>query len=126
VIGSAAAVVAGTVQAMQMAQAQNDAQSKLVAPHLVPQLRDLCIKAVAAGFQSRPVQTSKLDDRCVKQIVDNLALDLPLDIAAVLIAGESYWQRRSAARWKNCDTLPHGQSWKQLYMERNLQEAIEQ
>lgn len=110
----------------QQAQQADSQQAKLVAPQLVPQLRDLCIKAVAAGFDSRPVQTSKLDERCVKQIVDNLAVDLPLDIAAVLIAGESYWQRRSAARWKNCDPLPHGQSWKQLYMERNLQEAIEQ
>lgn len=97
---------------------------KLVAPQLVPQLRDLCIKAVAGGFQDRPVLGS-LDDKCVQKVVDNLALDLPLDIA-VLISGESYWQRRAAERWKNCDTLPHGSSWKQLYMERNLQEAIEQ
>lgn len=113
---------------MQLQQAQTDPQqmSKLVAPQLVPQLRDLCIKAVAAGFHNRPVQSSKLDERCVKQIVDNLAVDLPLEIAAVSVAVESYWQRRSAARWKNCDPLPHGQSWKQLYMERNLQEAIEQ
>lgn len=99
--------------------------SKLVAPQLVPQLRDLCIKAVAGGFQSRPV-LSNLDDACVQKVVDNLPLDLPLDIAAVLIAGDSYWQRRAALRWKNCDTLPHGSSWKQLYMEQNLQEAIEQ
>lgn len=98
--------------------------SKLVAPQLVPQLRDLCITAVATVFESRPV-LSNLDDTCVQRVVDNLALDLPLDIAAVLIAGESYWQRRAAARWKNCDSLPHGRSWKQLYMERNLQEAIE-
>lgn len=102
-----------------------DSKPLLVAPQLVPQLRDLCIKAVAGGFQARP-ELDGLDDTCVQRVVDNLSLDLPLDIAAVLIAGEGYWQRRAAARWKNCDTLPHGSSWKQLYMERNLQEAIEQ
>ena len=99
--------------------------SKLVAPQLVPQLKNLCIKAVAAGFQTRPV-LGNLNDDCIQQVVDNLSVDLPLEIAAVLIAGEGYWQRRAVQRWKNCDTLPHGSSWKQLYMERNLQEAIEQ
>lgn len=102
-----------------------DSKPLLVAPQLVPQLRDLCIKAVAGDFQARP-ELSGLDATCVQRVVDNLALDLPLDIAAVLIAGEGYWQRRAAARWNNCDTMPHGSSWKQLYMERNLQEAIEQ
>lgn len=99
--------------------------SKLGAPQLVPQLKDLCIKAVASGFESRPI-LSNLNDTCVQRVVDNLSVDLPLDIAAVLIAGEGYWQRRATVRWKNCDILPHGSSWKQLYMERNLQEAIEQ
>lgn len=98
--------------------------SKLVAPKLVPHLRDLCITAVAAGFEGRPVLRG-LDDACVQQIVGNLSIDLPLQIATVLITEESYWQRRATARWKNCDTMPHGGSWKQLYMERNLQEAIE-
>ncbi len=98
--------------------------SKLVAPQLVPALKSLCIKAVASGFDSRPL--GSLDADCVQQVVDNLSVDLPLEVAAVMIAGEGYWQRRAAVRWKNCDTLPHGNSWKQLYMERNLQEAIEQ
>lgn len=109
------------------AAADLNSSCRLVAPQLVPQLKSLCIKAVAAGFQNRPVQLGcSLDDDCVEQVVDNLSVDLPLDIAAVLIAGEGYWKRRAAVRWKNCDTLPHGSSWKQLYMERNLQEAIEQ
>lgn len=43
-----------------------------------------------------------------------------------MIADEDYWQRRACARWKNCDTSAHGRSWKQLFFERNLQEALEQ
>jgi hypothetical protein len=42
-----------------------------------------------------------------------------------LISDEDYWRRRSCARWRNCDTVGHGRSWKQLYFERNLQEALE-
>jgi len=43
-----------------------------------------------------------------------------------MIADGEYWERRSCARWRNCDPAAHGQSWKQLYFERNLQEALEQ
>lgn len=103
----------------------NNNKLLLTAPQLVPALRDLCISAVATGFRARPL-LGNLSDACVQQVVDKLSPDLPLEIAAVLVEGESYWQRRAAGRWKNCDTLPHGSSWKQLYMERNLQEAIEQ
>ena len=39
---------------------------------------------------------------------------------------EAYWRRRATARWRNCDTVQHGRSWKQLFMERHLQEALEQ
>lgn len=42
-----------------------------------------------------------------------------------LIMDEEYWRRRACARWRNCDPCAHGRSWKQLYFERNLQEALE-
>lgn len=42
-----------------------------------------------------------------------------------LIADEDYWRRRAAARWRNCDPAGNGRSWKQLFFERHLQEALE-
>lgn len=39
---------------------------------------------------------------------------------------EDYWKRRSSARWRNLEPSAHGNSWKQLYFEKNLQDALEQ
>lgn len=39
---------------------------------------------------------------------------------------EEYWRRRSQKRWKNCMVSSHGNSWKQLYFECNLQDTLEQ
>lgn len=43
-----------------------------------------------------------------------------------LITSERYWARRASARWRNCLVDAHGKSWKQLYFERNLEDALEQ
>jgi hypothetical protein len=42
-----------------------------------------------------------------------------------LIKDEDYWWRRACSRWKNCEAASHGHSWKQLFFERYLQEALE-
>ena len=60
------------------------------------------------------------------QVVDRLPLDLPLETAGQAIRDESYWKRRSQARWTNCDTLKHGGSYKQLFFERHLQDTLEE
>ena len=52
---------------------------------------------------------------------DLLSLDLPLELVGTLIDDESYWKRRACLRWKSCDVIPHGRSWKQLYFERHLE-----
>ena len=57
----------------------------------------------------------------MKRIVDLLSLDLPLELVGTLIDDESYWKRRACLRWKSCDVIPHGRSWKQLYFERHLE-----
>jgi hypothetical protein len=45
--------------------------------------------------------------------------------APQMIADEDYWRRRASARWRNLDAAAHGRSWKQLFFERNLDEALE-
>ncbi|GFR48236.1 hypothetical protein Agub_g10098 [Astrephomene gubernaculifera] len=95
------------------------------APLLIPPLKDLCVKVVAANFESCPT-FGPLPDKYVKRIIDILPLDLPLELVGTLIADEDYWRRRSHARWRNCEVAAHGYSWKQLFFERNLQEFLEQ
>ena len=96
-------------------------------PYVAP-LRELCVEVVAQNFVRDPRairEPGLLDAKCVKKIVDVLPADLPLELAGELVADEDYWQRRARGRWENPETVDHGRSWKQLYFERNLQEAIE-
>lgn len=95
------------------------------APALPFSLKDLCIQAVSANFQQAPT-FGGLPDDLAKRVTDGLPLTLPLHLAAALISDETYWKNRACLRWRNCVTAPHGRSWKQLYMEQNLQEALEQ
>jgi hypothetical protein len=60
------------------------------------------------------------------RVVELLPLDLPIEMAGETIQDESYWKRRSQARWTNCDPAKHGSSYKQLYFERMLQDTIEE
>lgn len=43
-----------------------------------------------------------------------------------LIEEEDYWKRRASEKWRNCDIACHGDSWKQLFFERNLNEFLEE
>ena len=87
------------------------------------------MEVVAQNFVRDPRairEPGLLDAKCVKKIVDVLPADLPLELAGELVADEDYWQRRAEGRWEPpLETVDHGRSWKQLYFERNLQEAIE-
>ena len=92
-------------------------------PYIVP-LKEQCVQVIADNFEANPT-FGALPPLYVKKIIDLLPLDLPLELVGTLIEDESYWERRSNARWRNCDCTPHGCSWKQLYFERNLEHALE-
>jgi hypothetical protein len=87
-------------------------------------VQELCVGQVAGEFQRSTL--NKVPKTYHKQIIELLPPDLPLELAGQAIQDETYWKRRSQARWSNCDTLKHGGSYKQLYFERNLQDAIEE
>ena len=59
-------------------------------------------------------------------VVEILPTDLPLDVTASQIADDYYWERCATERWKNCQVTEHGGKWKRLYLERNLEDEIEQ
>ncbi|GAQ81487.1 hypothetical protein KFL_000810280 [Klebsormidium nitens] len=93
-------------------------------PFIVPQLTELCVNTISASFEQRPT-FGKMPDKFVKAVTKRVALDLPLEVAGQLIEDEDYWRRRTALRWRNCDVSVLGKTWKQLYMERNLEAALE-
>jgi len=94
------------------------------APSLVPALKDLCVTKVAAQFQAHPT-FGDLPINIAKKVTDALPVDLPFDLAVALVADEFYWKRRACSTWGNCDTSQYGSCWKQLFIERHLQEALE-
>lgn len=92
-------------------------------PYITP-LKDLCIQVVADHFEQRP-KFGNLPEKYVVRVIEKISLDLPLELVGTLIHDEPYWKRRSCMRWKNCQVTAHGNSWKQLYFERNLEGALE-
>ncbi|CAM6113335.1 unnamed protein product [Calypogeia fissa] len=89
-----------------------------------PTLTDLCFPVLAKNFAKFPgFGNLPADERLC--VVNEIALDLPLQLAADMIPEEAYWKRRVQSKWRNCDISAHGWSWKQLFFERNLAEALE-
>lgn len=82
------------------------------------------MQVIAENFETS-LTFGDLPEEYVTKIIDLLPLDLPLELVGTLIKHESYWKRRSNARWRNCECSSHGDSWKQLYFERNLEHALE-
>lgn len=51
--------------------------------------------------------------------------DLPLSVSAPLIDNEVYWKRCAADLFQTCVPADHGHSWKQLFFEKTVEEALE-
>ena len=67
----------------------------------------------------------QLDSYYREKVLEHLPTSVPLNTTAPLIADEDYWKRCCNARWKLCDIAEHGYSWKTLFFERHVQEAVE-
>ena len=68
---------------------------------------------------------SAIPARFQTKVIEILPTDLPLEVTAPQIVDEYYWERCASERWKNCQVVEHGGSWKRLYLERNLEDEIE-
>lgn len=45
-------------------------------------------------------------------------------VTSNLVSDESYWTRCCKSRWEVCDVAKHGNSWKRMYFERNLEGTV--
>lgn len=92
----------------------------------IDSLRTLCLKAIAKNFEARPI-INKVPDKQIPLLTALLDLDLDIEIAAAHIYDENYWKRRSMSKpWKHLEIANHGMTWKQLFLERTLQDLLEE
>lgn len=90
----------------------------------VPLLTELCVKHIVGNFEDNPI----LDDLLPKhksKVLDALSTEIAMKVTANLVSDEGYWKRCCKARWEVCDINGHGNSWKRMYFERNLEGIIE-
>ncbi|CCI43000.1 unnamed protein product [Albugo candida] len=93
----------------------------------LPTLVSLCIGTLSANFESLS-QTHGLGRQFMPQLLERLPLDLDIRIATKYVADQRYWKRRCMSQkvWsENTSIVHHGQSWKQLHLEKYLQHTLQ-
>ncbi|CAE7267480.1 DRC5 [Symbiodinium necroappetens] len=88
-------------------------------------LVQICLQRVAENFLQYDNLHAKLGRKQLEDVYAMLDLDMPLPEAALRINDENYWKRRTQAKHPNAQVEKHGMSWKQTYLEIELQEALE-
>ncbi|KAI8843930.1 hypothetical protein BJ741DRAFT_589591 [Chytriomyces cf. hyalinus JEL632] len=86
----------------RMAQRRCIAEDKEWNLALVEKLSELCLRVVVANFEKSP-KLNGIPSKHRERVLSSISINLPLTIAAPLIPDESYWKRRAAAHFKNCD-----------------------
>uniref|UniRef100_A0A6T8GLA2 Uncharacterized protein n=1 Tax=Hemiselmis andersenii TaxID=464988 RepID=A0A6T8GLA2_HEMAN len=87
-------------------------------------LSELCLRAAALHFRSRPTFAG-VPEKYKERLAALIPTDLPLNVSAPLIDMEQYWKRCATDLFQNCLPADHGHSWKQLFFEKTLEEALE-
>mmetsp|Transcript_69935 Transcript_69935/g.138501 ORF Transcript_69935/g.138501 Transcript_69935/m.138501 type:complete len:565 (+) Transcript_69935:15-1709(+) len=92
-----------------------------------PSLVQVCLKRVAQNFLTfdNAVLQQKLNRKQFEDVYAMLDLDMSLPHAATRIGDENYWKRRTQRKYRNAQVEKHGMSWKQTFLELELQDALE-
>jgi hypothetical protein len=90
-----------------------------------PSLVQLCLRRVAQNFLTYHNLDKKLGKKQLEDVYAMLDLNMPLPEAATRITDENYWKRRTQAQFRNAQVEKHGMSWKQAFLELELQDALE-
>ncbi|CAE8741931.1 unnamed protein product [Polarella glacialis] len=88
-------------------------------------LVQICLQRVAENFLTYDNLQQKLGRRQLEDVYAMLDLDMALPEAAHRINDENYWKRRTNAKFRNAQVEKHGMSWKQTFLELELQQSLE-
>ncbi|TYZ58549.1 hypothetical protein PybrP1_001246 [[Pythium] brassicae (nom. inval.)] len=92
----------------------------------IPTLLLLCLKTVADRFRADP-KAQNVPRKFFPDVMARLPLDLDVCVSAPTVSDENYWKRccMSKLAWRNLQIEAHGLTWKQLYLEKHLQDVLE-
>ena len=83
-------------------------------------------RVIAANFEKEPQNMDSVPKRCREKVLELLPTNFNIQIASANVHSEKYWKRCCDLRWKgNCVKSLHGNSWKQTYFEKYLQDLLE-
>ena len=93
-------------------------------------LQSRCIGVICDTFEDRARRGDGLESvpsHLLPAVTARLPLDLDLELTAPHVHDENYWKRACLARegWGSSQIAEHGLTWKQLFFEQHLQEALE-
>ncbi|KAF1782886.1 Leucine-rich repeat domain, L domain-like [Phytophthora cactorum] len=92
----------------------------------IPSLLLMCLKIISDRFRLQP-KAQNVPRQFLPEVMARLPLDLDACVTAPNVTDENYWKRccLSKAQWKNIQIADHGLTWKQLFLEKHLQDLLE-
>ena len=101
------------------------AQQEVFTGNEVPTLVELAIDVVAENLILYPGLDGVEEDYIKKDIIKKCSRDIPVKVAAKHIDYEFYWEDCCTAKIPNCKKENHGNSYKQMFIERYLENLLE-
>ncbi|XP_030761954.1 dynein regulatory complex subunit 5-like isoform X2 [Sitophilus oryzae] len=91
-----------------------------------PSLKEYCVNAIGKNFENKPILDElPCSDRV--HLLDILPIKLPLELMIPLIDDEYYWKRRYHETYGLIKRhLPENWTYKSVYIERHVQQLIEE
>lgn len=92
----------------------------------IPSLVVMCLKLISDQFRQDP-KIHNVPRKFLPDVMARLPLDMDVCVSAPNLTDENYWKRccMSKSAWKNLQINEHGLTWKQLFLEKHLQDLLE-
>ncbi|KAJ0412749.1 hypothetical protein ATCC90586_002379 [Pythium insidiosum] len=81
----------------------------------------------AWGYPLQHPKVYNVPTKFLPEVMARLPLDMDVCVSAPNITDENYWKRccKHNSNWKNLQIQDHGLTWKQMYLEKHLQDLLE-
>ncbi|KAL4105568.1 hypothetical protein PRIC1_003629 [Phytophthora ramorum] len=111
---------------VQNAQAADNDAKNATSATVIPSLLLMCLKIISDRFRLQP-KAQNVPRQFLPEVMARLPLDLDVCVTAPNVTDENYWKRccLSQTQWKNTQIADHGLTWKQLFLEKYLQDLLE-